>query len=121
MKINIVYIGLISLNLIDYVTGIIASLYKGKKISSKKSIRGIYKKMGHWLLVLTGLVIDICLLKYLKIEIPFGFSIGSAIAIWLSVNEIISILENYCVINNGKLPDFLKRFIDENKGEKENG
>lgn len=105
------------LNIIDYITGMIASLYKGNKLSSKKSIKGIYKKIGHWLLVLTGLVIDICLLNYLKIEIPFGFSIGSAVAIWLSINEIISILENYCAVNNGKLPDFLKRFIDENKGE----
>lgn len=118
-KINLVYFGLILLNLIDYITGITASLYKGTKISSKRSIRGIYKKVGHWLLVLTGIVIDIFTIKYLNITLPYNLSLGGCISVWLSINEIISILENYCKISDNKLPNFLRRFIDENKGEKQ--
>lgn len=118
-KINYVYFGLILLNLLDYITGIIASLYKGNKISSKKSIKGIYKKIGHWLLVLTGIVIDIFTINYLNIELPYNLTLGGCIAVWLSINEIISILENYCKISDNKLPNFLRRFIDENKGEKQ--
>ena len=57
---------LVTCNLIDYATGLMASKYRSQDINSYKSIRGIFKKVSMWLLVVVG---AIC-------------------------NEIISILEN---------------------------
>lgn len=100
---------LVGTNIIDYVTGLMASSNRGEKVKSYKSIRGIMKKVCMWLLVVVGAIID-KLLKYsaetLGIALPFTFLIACIVAIWLICNELISILEN--VSDAGvKLPPFL--------------
>ena len=49
---------LVSCNVIDYATGIVASKYRDEKISSYKSFRGIAKKICMWLLVVIGALVD---------------------------------------------------------------
>ena len=53
---------LVACNLIDYMTGLIASKYRAEDINSYKSIRGIFKKVSMWLLVVVGAIIDEMLL-----------------------------------------------------------
>ena len=89
---------LVGCNLIDYVTGLVAAKYRQDGgISSYKSIRGIFKKIGMWLLIIVGAFMDI-LIQYavecvgLGLTVPFV--VATVVAVWLVVNEIISILEN---------------------------
>lgn len=108
------WIMLLLLNLIDYVTGIEAAPYRDpedkKPVKSYKSIRGIQKKV-----CMHGLVVIGCLIDWLikasivnagwGIQYPQVFAI--AIALWLTFNEIISILENMEDIGT-PIPPFLK-------------
>lgn len=100
---------LVGCNLIDYGTGLAAAKYRNDGISSYKSIRGITKKVCQWLLVVVGAWVDI-LINYavecagIKITIPF--IVGTVVAVWLVVNEMISILENMIDIGVA-MPPFL--------------
>ena len=74
-----------------------ASKYRAQDINSYKSIRGIFKKVSMWLLVVVGAIIDEMLL-YASTSIgwksPVTFLVACVVAMWLICNEIISILEN---------------------------
>ena len=88
---------LVACNRIDYATGRMASKYRAQDINSYKSIRGIFKKVSMWLLVVVGAIIDEMLL-YASTSIgwksPVTFLVACVVAMWLICNEIISILEN---------------------------
>ena len=88
---------LVACNVIDYVTGLMASPCRKEDIQSYKSIRGIFKKVSMWMLVVVGAIIDEMLL-YASTTIgwksPVTFLIACIVAMWLICNEIISILEN---------------------------
>lgn len=101
---------LVGCNVIDYITGLMAAKFRQDgKISSYKSVRGITKKVCMWMLVIVGSFMDI-LIQYavevagLGITIPFV--VATIVAVWLVVNEIISILENLVDIGVD-LPPFL--------------
>nr|DAD92876.1 MAG TPA: holin [Siphoviridae sp. ctNyC15] len=88
---------LVTCNLIDYATGLMASKYRSQDINSYKSIRGIFKKVSMWLLVVVGAIIDELLLyaaTTIGKPVPVTFLIACIVAMWLICNEIISILEN---------------------------
>lgn len=88
---------LVACNLIDYVTGILASKYRGQEISSYKGMKGITKKIGMWLLILVGAIMDkliVYSVAQLGLACPFSFMIAAVVAIWIICNELISILEN---------------------------
>ena len=88
---------LVTCNLIDYATGLMASKYRSQDINSYKSIRGIFKKDSMWLLEVVGAIIDELLLyaaATIGKPVPVTFLIACIVAMWLICNEIISILEN---------------------------
>ncbi len=88
---------LVGCNVVDYATGLCAAKYREEPISSYKGMRGIAKKIGMWLLVLVGAWIDI-LINYTihtaGVNLTIPFIVATVVAVWLIVNEIISILEN---------------------------
>ena len=101
---------LVGSNIIDYVTGLCAAQYRENGgISSYKSIRGVTKKVCMWLLVIVGAFMDV-LIQYAvsctgaTVDIPF--IVATTVAVWLVVNEIISILENMIDIGV-TMPPFL--------------
>lgn len=102
---------LVACNVIDYATGILASKYRGQEISSYKGIRGITKKIGMWLLIVVGAIVDE-LISYSVVQLglayPFNFMIATVVAVWIICNELISILENLKDMEV-PLPDFLMR------------
>jgi len=130
---------LVGCNLVDYITGLCAAKYRNDGgISSYSSIKGIIKKICQWLLVLVGAWIDI-LINYAAEQAGVDFSLpfiaATVVAVWLIVNEIISIMENMMDIGV-TMPPFLMPVIkyikkqiednatiqDEAKGEeKEHG
>lgn len=100
---------MVGCNVIDYVTGIWAAGYRTENVSSYKGIRGIIKKVCMWLLVLIGAWIDVLInyaIEYAGIEFQLPFVVATVVAVWLVVNEIISILENMLDIGV-RMPPFL--------------
>lgn len=121
---------MVGCNIIDYITGIAASKYRDEKVNSYKGMRGIIKKVCMWLLVVIGAVVD-TLIQYaaevmgMNFQVPF--IIATLVAVWIVVNEVISILEN--IIDIGvALPPFLmpivkriKKEVEEAGEDKQNG
>ena len=108
-------------NIIDYVTGLMAAKYRADgTISSYKSFRGIAKKVSMWLLVVVGAVIDQLLLyasHTVGITLPFTFLISCIVAVWITCNELISILEN--IVDIGvEIPSFLMPLVKNKKPDR---
>ena len=100
---------MVGCNVIDYITGLCAAKYRTETINSYKGIRGIIKKVCMWLLVLIGAFIDILInyaVECAGIGLTIPFVVATVVAVWLVVNEIISILENMLDIGVN-IPPFL--------------
>lgn len=113
---------LVGCNLIDYVTGITASIAKGEKVSSKKGIKGIVKKVCMWLLIVVGAIVDQTIkvgAGNIGINLTMNGAVALIVTIWLIMNEIISILENMVTIGV-PVPGFLVKMCEwiEKKAEK---
>lgn len=112
---------LVSSNLIDYVTGLMATTSRKEKISSYKSVKGIFKKVSMYLLIIVGFMID-TLIKYtitnLGVQLEFPTIVSCIVAVWLVCNELISILENLIDIGV-EIPSFLKPIVEKIKSETE--
>ena len=104
---------LVGCNLIDYFTGLCAAKYRTEEINSYKGIRGIIKKVCMWLLVLIGAWIDILInytIECAGVGLTITFVVATVVAVWLVVNEIISILENMIDIGVN-MPPFLMPIV----------
>jgi len=112
---------MVTCNVIDYITGLVASRYRNEPINSYKSFRGIAKKICMWLLVVVGALVDQLILyagNTVGIKLPFTFLIACVVAIWIVCNEMISILENVKDIGV-KLPPFLLPLVENVKKQVE--
>lgn len=101
-------------NIIDYITGIFASVKKGERVSSSKGLWGIAKKVCMWLLVVVGVIVDELILyatTTMGWQLPFTFLVGCIVCLWIICNELISILENIADIG-APVPPFLKKIIN---------
>lgn len=110
---------LVMSNIIDYITGIAASSYRGQEISSYKGIRGITKKVCMWLLIIVGVMVDeliVYAVAHLGLTIPVTFVVACVVALWLICNELISILENLKDMGI-PLPDFLVKLTKNIKSQ----
>ena len=91
-----------------------AALSRGEKISSEIGFRGIAKKVGQWLLVVIGWVVDV-MIEYAGHAISPDFTVPIIVSIcvasWLVFNEIISILENLKAVGV-PLPGFLMKIVE---------
>jgi len=104
---------LVICNVIDYGTGIIAAKYRNEPVSSYKGLRGIIKKVCMWLLIGVGAMVDWLIIytsSTIGITLPISFLIACIVAVWLIVNEIISILENMADIGVS-IPPFLMPLV----------
>lgn len=108
-----------AMSIIDYVTGLMAAKYRGQEIDSQRGFEGILKKICLWLLVLVAFMVDILIYEgagYVDIVLPVNGFFACLTAIWLAVNEIISILEN---INDMGIavPGFLVKITENLKSQ----
>ena len=104
---------LVTCNVMDYITGLAAAHRRGQKVSSYVGVLGIAKKVCMWLLIGVGAVVDWLLMycgSQLGFEIHLPMLAASLVAVWLIVNEIISILENIGDIGV-PLPGFLTKIV----------
>ena len=112
---------MVGCNLIDYITGLVASKYRQEQINSYKGMRGIIKKVCMWLLVVVGAMVDVPIryaAETMGINFQIPFIVATLVAVWIVVNEIISILEN--IVDIGiDLPPFLMPIVRRIKKEVE--
>ena len=113
--------------LIDYASGV-ANAYTRGEWSSKVGLRGIVKKVGYMGVVIVAAVFDWLIYSGLKgvgMSFDSSYYFGLIVAIWLIINECISILENLGELGV-PLPGFLLRGIKklqkqiEDKGGNDN-
>ena len=105
---------LVLTNIIDYITGIGAAIYRGERVSSETGFHGIAKKVCMWMLVLVGYIVDYIIISMGNtMNIQFGFDclIAAAVVFWLLANELISILENVADIGV-PMPAFLMKAVE---------
>ena len=115
---GIIVVPLIVLTLvmvIDYITGM-AAAYVNAELSSRKGIRGIFKKLGYYSLVCVGVTLDYILCSGLAQIGVYGNNIffGLIVTVWLIINELISILENLSRLDV-PIPKFLKSVVERLK------
>ena len=118
------YLGIVSIPIvmlvfamiIDYITGMSAAWYNSE-FSSKKGIKGIVKKISYLALVVVAMIIDWLISQGLQqINVEFHYSVFFAVlvAVWLIINELISVLENLSRMGV-PIPNFLRKLIDRLK------
>ena len=112
---------LVGCNVIDYGTGLCAAKYREERIDTYKGLKGIVKKVCMWLLIVVGAFIDILInyaVEYMGFAISLPFIVATIVAVWLIVNEIISILENMTDIGVD-MPPFLLPLVKNIKHQVE--
>lgn len=90
--------------------------------SSKKSVLGIYKKIGYILTIFIAICVDYLIYKFAdEIGLPYnsGTVFSLLVTFWFIINEILSILENIGRMGV-ELPDFLKNTLTELKKKVDN-
>lgn len=103
---------LVSVMILDYITGMTVA-WNSSGLSSKRGIKGIIKKILYFVLVAVGMVVDWSVMYWLA---SFGagevyqFSFGALVAFWLTMNELISILENLEALKV-PIPKFLTKVV----------
>lgn len=101
---------LLIMMVLDYATGMIKA-YMTAQLSSRIGIKGILKKLCYMAMVAVGAGVDY-LLRSAFVQAGFDLHIelfcGLLVAIWLIINELISILENLAAIGVPGFPKLAK-------------
>jgi toxin secretion/phage lysis holin len=87
----------LTLNIIDYITGIRKSRLTGKE-NSAKGVRGVWKKLGYWLMVLVAFLASAIFIEIgqtINIDLTITTYVGWFTLASLIINELRSILENF--------------------------
>ena len=100
----------------DYLTGMISAYITGT-LCSKTGVKGIVKKLCYMFAVACGAIVDYICTQTLDTSHGICF-FGMLVAIWLILNEVISILENLDKIGV-PLPSFLKKAAEHLKNHTE--
>ena len=96
-----------------------ASKYRDEQVSSYKGIKGIYKKIGMWIMIFIGWMMDMLInytVQHIGIPVSLPFIVATVVAVWLICNEIISILENLIDMEI-TIPPFLMPLAKMIKGQ----
>ena len=116
---------LLGVMLLDYITGMIKA-YIRAELNSKFGIKGILKKLCYMVMVAVGAAVDYLLRGAVigaGITLDVKLFFGLLVAIWLIINELISVLENLAAIGVPGFPRLnrllsrLKSTVNEKEDE----
>lgn len=102
--------------IIDYLSGMSAAWSEGM-LSSKAGAKGIVKKVGYMALIVVAMGVDYLIYSGIaaaNINVGYNMWFGLLVAVWLIINEMISILENLGRLGV-PIPEFLKKIINKLK------
>ena len=107
-----IYVVVLCFILFDILTGILKALYKGK-INSTTLRKGLFHKLSEMLAVAgSGLLEYASQVVELGVELP----LVSGVSIYVCIMELISIIENLCIINP-KLKKLFSSYLEKLGGE----
>ena len=123
---------LVVLMVLDQISGVLAAKKKKRQkireiliteYRAEKMRVGIYKKAGYIFAITVAMASDYMIRNFgafVGIEVSDKVNFGMLITIWLSITELLSILENIQRLGVN-MPGFLEKYLDElrNKIEKE--
>lgn len=106
---------------VDYITGMLAS--KAESLdhpgdssygwSSRKGAKGIIKKVGYICVIAVAMVVDYIVVRVageLGFHMPVTAFFGLLVAVWYTLNELLSIIENAGRMG-ANVPVWLKSYI----------
>ena len=99
----------------DVISGLVAAMASGEKISSKVGWIGFWKKMALILALTFGIYMDSfipILLGIINLELPFTMPIGTIVGCYIVINEAISIIENINQAAPTALPKWIKKLLE---------
>lgn len=102
-------------NALDLITGVISAL-KNKDIQSAKLRDGLFKKVGFILCYFVAWLVDN---EGALIGFKLGTPILPIIILYVCTTELVSILENICIINPDILPEKLMELFHISNVKKE--
>lgn len=108
------FAGFLVLNIVDYISGVIKAKYYLKNESSATGAKGIFKKVGYWIVIAMAFYISVMFVKIgdvISINLSFMVLFGWFTLATYTVNEIRSVLEN-CVEMGIKIPSFLIKGLE---------
>ena len=97
---------LVGVIILDFITGMVKA-WRAEGITSKKVFEGIVKKLCYGGLVVVGMSVDWLIISGLKLsemQVEFDGMVAWIVAVWLIVNELISILENLYEVGVPQIP-----------------
>lgn len=100
----------------DYISGVTAAWFEGK-LNSAEGKKGAVRKVCYMFLVIVAGIIDWILIsagRETGIDISVNFYFGTLVAVWLILNELLSILEN-CTKMGLPVPKFIKPIAERLK------
>lgn len=99
----------------DVISGLVAAMASGEKLSSKVGWVGFWKKMALILALAFGIFMDSfvpILLGTISLELPFTMPIGTIVGCYIVINEAISIIENINQAAPTALPKWIKKLLE---------
>jgi len=99
----------------DVISGLVAAMASGEKISSRVGWIGFWKKMALILALTFGIFMDSfipILLGTISLELPFTMPIGTIVGCYIVINEAISIIENINQAAPTALPKWIKKLLE---------
>ena len=99
----------------DVISGLVASMAAGEKLSSEVGFKGFWKKMALILALAFGIFMDSfipILLGTISLELPFTMPIGTIVGCYIVINEAISIIENINKAAPTALPKWIKKLLE---------
>lgn len=106
--------------ILDYLSGM-AAAWSQNNLSSKIGAKGIIKKVGYMALIVVAMGVDYLIYSGIAVtglEVGYNMWFGLLVAVWLIINEMISILENLGELGV-PIPDFLTKIIKRLKSTTE--
>ena len=107
---------------LDYFSGMAAAWIQNN-LSSKIGAKGIIKKVGYMGLIVVAMGADYLIYSGIiaaNIDISYNMWFGLLVAVWLIINEMISILENLSKLGV-PIPDFMTKLIKRLKSAADGG
>lgn len=100
----------------DYVSGVAAAWFEGR-LNSSVGKKGALRKVCYMFLVIVAGIMDWVIISgcnEIGIDMGINFYFGTIVAIWLILNELLSILEN-CTRIGLPIPKFIRPIAERLK------
>lgn len=106
----------------DFITGIIAALYTGEGLNSKKARKGALKKATMFLSLAFGIFLDYLIpmaVAQIGLDVSAKLMFSSIIAFYIAFTECVSVCENIYRCNPSAFPKWIVKLLTEGKEKME--